>query len=90
MMPARCSEAGKDNYKNKTPPHGRRRNEESCGHRGRVLNIEVIVEPVVVPVPRTVVPVQIADVQVVVGVAICAKSLQYHCPSSTLRAVSYS
>ncbi len=43
---------------------------DTCERRRRVLGIPVIVEPVVVvvPVPRTVIPVQVPDVQVAVRV----------------------
>lgn len=40
------------------------RNEESCEHRRGVLRIPVVVEIVVVPVPHTVVPVQVPNAQV--------------------------
>jgi hypothetical protein len=42
----------------------------SCGQRGGVVRVEVVVEPVVVPVPRTSVPVEVTDVEVAVRVAI--------------------
>ena len=59
-----------DNLPNKTLPYlGRERNEETGEHRRRVVVVEVIVEPVVVPVPLTVVPVQVQDVPVTVRAA---------------------
>lgn len=66
---------GKDRYQhsfqNKTPLLCRqRRNEESCETNSRVVSVTVIVEPVVVPVPGTViVPVEIQGVAVTVRVA---------------------
>jgi hypothetical protein len=45
----------------------------SCGHRGRVVVIPVIVEPVVVPVPPIAVPIQVTDVEVAIGVAVLYK-----------------
>ena len=36
---------------------------------GGIVAVEVVVEPVVVPVPTTIVPVEVADIQVAVGVA---------------------
>ena len=41
----------------------------SCAHEGRIDTVPVVVEPVVVPVPAIAVPVQIANVEVAVGVA---------------------
>jgi len=76
--------------RNKTLPINRERTWESCEHRFRVIAIPVVVEPVVAPVPRPVIPVQIPDVQVAVGVAMSIGYLPYHCPLNTLRAVSYS
>lgn len=37
----------------------------------RIEGVEVIVTPVVVPVPRLTIEVEVADVQVAAGVAIC-------------------
>lgn len=61
-----------DNSQNKTPPLPKkgRGNEETGEDRGRVVGVPPVVEIVVVHVPPTVVPVQVADVQVPVGVAI--------------------
>ena len=56
------------NYKNKTLPI-RERNEVSCEQSRRAVVIPVVVEPVVVPVPRPAAEVQIADIEVAVGVA---------------------
>ena len=64
---------------NKTPPLKQERNKESCERSDRILEVPVVVEPIVVPVPRTVVPVEIADVEVVVRVAVMYKK-----PSSPL------
>ena len=50
---------------NKTPPVRRRRNEESFEQGRGILAVPVVVKPVVVPIPRAVVEVQIADVEVV-------------------------
>ena len=67
-----------------------KRNEKSCAHRGRVIRVEVIVEPVVVPVPLATIPVEIADIEVAIGVANCMKCHLCHCSLNTLRAESYS
>ena len=37
---------------------------------GRVVIVEVIVEPVVVPVPLVAVPIEVTDVQLAVGIAV--------------------
>lgn len=42
----------------------------SCENRRRVVTVPVVVEPVVAPVPPTVVPVQITNVEVAIGVAV--------------------
>ena len=66
---------GKDKYQhsfqNKTPlPHRQRRNEESCDTESRVVSVTVVIEPVGVPVPGTViVPIEIQGVAVAVRVA---------------------
>lgn len=44
--------------------------EETGGDRRRVLDVELVVEPVVVPVPLPVVPVEVTDVQVAIRVAV--------------------
>ncbi len=60
---------------NKTPRTKRSgRNEETGGNRGRVLVVELIVEPVVVPVPLSVLEVQVADVEVAVRIAVSRKA----------------
>ncbi len=46
------------------------RSEAICWQSRRVVAVEVIVEPVVAPVPPVVVPVQVTDVQVLVTVAV--------------------
>lgn len=83
---------GADRFQNKTlPPKRRERNEAICEHGRRVVDVPVVVEPVHVPVPRTVVPVQIQDVAVAVRVPQdCIEHLPCHHPSNTLRVVSYS
>jgi len=48
----------------------RGRNEAGCGDSSRVVVVEVIVEPVVVPVPLITVPDEVADNEVAVGVAV--------------------
>jgi hypothetical protein len=57
-------------YENKTLPTKEEGNEEICADRGRVVVIELIVEPVVVPVPLLAVPVEVADHQVAVRVPV--------------------
>lgn len=42
----------------------------SCEHRRRVVGVPVVVEPVVAPVPHAIVPVEVTNVEVVVGVAV--------------------
>ncbi len=60
-------------------------------HGRGVVAVPVIVEPVVVRLPATLVPVPVPDVQVVVRrVAECAERHLCHHPSSTLRVESYS
>jgi len=46
------------------------RNEETGEDSGRVLIVPVVVEPVVVPVPLTVVPIQTTEAQSAVGVTV--------------------
>lgn len=47
----------------------KREKKESCEQHRRIVGVEVIVEPVVVPVPPRTVPVEIADIEVAVRVA---------------------
>ena len=49
---------------------GQERNEEGCPNRGGIAGVPVVVEPVVVPVPPVAAPVEVADVQEAVGVAV--------------------
>ncbi len=71
MRSAKCSAVGTDSYQNKTPPHGRGRNEESCsdGERERPIIVPLIVGIVPIGVnPLTViVPVRVEHVRVAVG-----------------------
>lgn len=46
-----------------------RESEDDCEKR-RVVRLPVIVEPVVAPVPPTVVPIQVTDVEVAIRVAV--------------------
>ncbi len=55
--------------RNKTLP-ARERNEVICEQSRRVVAVPVVVEPVVVPIPRPVVEIQIANVKVAIGVAV--------------------
>ncbi len=68
---------------NKTLPNKWERNKKNFGHRRRIVAIEVIVKPVVVPVPPVIVPVQIPDIQVASGIAVVyrkpSKSLPFEC-----------
>ena len=45
-----------------------RENFESCGRGSWVVTIPKVTEPVVVPVPSTVVPVEVTNIQVAIGV----------------------
>lgn len=56
-----------DKQKNKTLPY-RERNEVSCETSRGVLGIPIVVEPIVVPVPLTIVPIQVQDIAVAVRV----------------------
>lgn len=57
-------------FQNKTLPQNlKERNKESCAQDSRVAGIEIVVEPVVVPVPLIAVPVEVTDVQVAIRVA---------------------
>ena len=49
-----------------------------CENSSRLIRVPVVVEPVVVPVPRAIVEVQIADVLVAIAVAVL-----YRMPSIT-------
>ena len=71
--------------RNKTlPVNHRERNEKSCAQDGRIARIEIIVEPVVVPVPLVTVPVEVTDIQIAIRVAnICNAS-----HTTTLRILS--
>lgn len=58
-----------DNLQNKTlPTNSGERNEEVCENNGGITGIEVIVKPIVVPVPLATIPVEIQDVAIAVGV----------------------
>ena len=87
----KCWGDGTDSSQNKTPPiKYRGRNEESCEQGRRVVVVPVIVKPVVVPIPRTIVTeVQITDIEVAVGVAKSIKRLLLHHPLNTLWVVFY-
>jgi len=62
----------------------------SCEHNRRVVDVPIVVEPVGVPVPPVVVPVEIQRVAVTVRVAQkCIECLPCHHPSNTLRIESY-
>ena len=53
---------------------------KDCESR-RVVGIPIVVDPVVVPVPRRTVPVEVPDVQVAVSVAVVYLSRHpEHCP----------
>ena len=52
------------------PRQGGARNEKSFGHRGGVVVVPVVVEPVGVPVPPVAVPVEVTDAEVAVPVAV--------------------
>lgn len=56
------------------------RNEESCENGGGVVGVPVVVEPVVVRDPATVVPVQVANVEVATSVAVRIERPPNHCP----------
>ena len=57
------------NSENKTLSKNRERNEESFGNSRWIVGIEVIIKPIVVRLPLAIVPVQIANIQVAIGVA---------------------
>ena len=82
--------SGWANSINKTLPDAQERNKDSSEHRRRVIGIPVIVEPVVVPVPLAVIPVQVENVPVTVRVEQdCIGCHLCHCSLNTLRAVFY-
>ena len=78
--------------KNKTLPKIRERNEEICEQSRGVIAVPAVVKPVVVPIPRPVVEVQITDIQVVgARVAVCMERLpSRHYPLNTLGVEYYS
>jgi len=62
------------------------RNKETCEHRRRVVGVPVVVEPVVVPVPLAVVPVQVQDIAVATRTAKdCMECLLCHHPLNPVR-----
>ncbi len=80
-------------YKNKTLPQKQERNEEISEASGGIVDIPVVVEPVVVPVPLAIVgvPIEVQRVPVAVRAAQnCAKYLLYHHPLNTLGVESHS
>ncbi len=81
-----------DSCKNKTLSTLRReRNEESCENRGGVVGVEVVVEPVDVPIPRLAAPVEAENVPIAVRVPKdCIRCHQDHRPLNTLWAVYFS
>jgi len=79
MKWVKCSAAGTDSSRKTQPRQGGARNEKSFGHRGRVVVVPVVVEPVGVPVPPVAVPVEVTDVEVAVPVAV-----MYEAPSIPL------
>lgn len=50
----------------------------------RIVGVEIVIEPVVVPVPGLVIEAEVADVQGAIGVAICIECRPYHHPLNTL------
>ena len=71
--------AGTDSLLKTQPRRSGARNEKSFGHRGGVVVVPVVVEPVGVPVPPVAVPVEVTDVEVAVPVAVV-----YEAPSIPL------
>ncbi len=62
-----------------------------AGNGSGIVGVEVVGHIVVVRVARTIiVDIQVADVEVLVGVAICIEYLLCHRPLNALGAVSYS
>ena len=66
MNQVRCSEDGITSSYDKTPLPEQGRNEKSCERSRRVVDVPVVVEPVVVRYNLALVPVTIADVEIVV------------------------
>ncbi|TSC71430.1 MAG: hypothetical protein G01um101448_1184 [Parcubacteria group bacterium Gr01-1014_48] len=60
---------GTVNCKNKTLPQKQERNEEGCEHGHPIVAIEPVIEPIVIPIPRRAVAIQIPYVAVAVRVA---------------------
>ena len=96
MRLGECSEGGTDSSQDKTPPHQifgdlvRGRNEKICENSRRIAGIKVIVQPVVVPVPLTIVPVEVQDITVAVRVPQkCIEYRQFHHLLNALKVVSY-
>ena len=54
---------------NKTLQKALERNKVNSAYRSRVIVVEVVVEPVVVPVPPATIPVEVTNIQVAIGVA---------------------
>ena len=75
--------------KNKTPPtQSRKRNEVSYENGRRVVVVPVVAQPIRVPVPTTVVPVQVQNVTVTVRVPKDYIAYHpYHHPLNTLGVV---
>mgnify|MGYP001608413939 CR=1 FL=1 len=72
-------------------PDGKReRNEERCAHERRVRLVPVVAEVVVIRAPLPVVPVQVPDDEVAIGVAVRRVWLPRHLPLITHGSVSYS
>jgi hypothetical protein len=66
-----------DSLQNKTlPPYRQERNEKICENSRRVISVPIILKPIVVPVPLTIVPVQVQDITVTVRVP--KKHIEYH------------
>lgn len=82
---------GGDKYSKTLPHNGRGRNEESCEEKRGITGVPVVVEPIDVPVPLTIVPIQIEDVAVAVRVPKnCTRSRLVHIsPQSASEAVKY-
>lgn len=66
-----CLADGMVSSQNKTlPANSQERNEESCSNSRRVVTVEVVVEPVVVLLPVSTIPDEVAHIEVVVRVAV--------------------
>lgn len=90
MRQEECSGVGTASLQNKTLQRKLERNKGSCENRRHVVLIEVVVQPVHVPVPLAVVPVQVQDVAVAVRVPEkCIENLPNHHPLNILRIESY-